>query len=831
LHSGTTEDFAKGNKSVMGRLGPLNSLAFGRSPFQAPELDDNGDFILGPHAHDLDNKDFYVQQFDERGHPKNDASKATIRAMQHAQNAVLETVGVVVRREEASKSAWQRQSKKRKLQDILDENSQGFVLREIGPFMLQLSMWWAISLRRRIQTFRCYLRPPLLHVIQSETKIMGLVSFLTDGLLPAITSSLLNNLLVRFHNLLIGLPPSGTVYSWKPLQSFTAGFVIPVMVFPAKAFSVLQSLHLIPSTFHLGLKSFVPFTNASPIQLPHFPETWSVESGLIFAMQICCNAFILSTISDLMRSSIHKAVYRVILLTLASRPDHPDRLTIMAAERNHSDGDTLSLRGIGPANDAERLSRKRTSDFWTELSREMRSMITRIKYWRNFLGMLKFSQEYLKPSMNGTPPTNPDDPRVRARSEALQRQMVRENPGDLRTNIAERLRVQREAHSWALAEFGMSATPGSGDDEAILLPAYEIFSGPPTTIPESVEITGEAATGTEDLQEPPLLFDRFTSDNIHDREEREGEGRMLASLGFNDTNNPVEAQNPPVTIVDAPPELLQTPVQNPSDPAREAVIHAAAPVVHEEGSFDPPLEFTDGLQTRERSPSTFNNIPDDTLSPPPQAPDSPLDRNATPPAVSRNRVRSPTTSHRSVALSSTSGTTRYSIRSISVDPERRRVRRRYSMSQRRPSQPPREAYDSLSSDDGGVHDLRPVPRHRVTMLSVFPAEMFSECLAGFITDIVMLPLDTLYVRSLVHGFLDRPSARLGASAAALGLRRDAYGMNDWLGGSDMQWSGRVRYAGLMALMFGVQGCVSTLSWALATKLAIVFGKQLGWGQL
>ena len=815
----------------MGRLGPLNSLAFGRSPFQPPELDDNGDFILGPHAHDLDNRDFYVQQFDERGHPKNDASKATIRAMQHAQNAVLETVGVVVRREEASKSAWQRQSKKRKLEDVLDENSYGFILGEIRPFMLQSSMWWAISLRRRIQTFRYYLAPPLLHVLRSESRTMGLVSFLTDGLLPAVTSSLLNNVLVLLNNVLVGITLSSTSYSWKPLQSFTAGIVIPMIVFPAKAFAVLQSLHLIPSTFHLGPRSFVPFTSASPIQLPYFPERWSVESGLIFAMQTCCNAFIISIISDLMKASIHNALYRVILLTLAPRPDHPDSLTVMAAQRNQSDGASLSLRGIGHANYAERLSRKRSSDFWTEVREELRVLISRIRDWRNFLSMLKFSKEHPQPSMDGTPPTTPDDPRVRARSEALQRQMVREHPGDLRTNIAERIRVQRRAHSWALAEFGMAPASGSGDDETILLPAYELFPWDSTSILEPVGVTGEVATGTEDLQEPPLLFDRFTSDNVHDREEREGEGRILASLGFNDSNDPVEAQNLPSAVVGAPPALLQIPIQNPNDPAREPSIDAATLLVSEESSIDPPHEFTDGLQTRERSPSPFINVPDRTPSPPPQAPDSPLDRNATPPAVSRNRVRSLTSSGRSIASSSTSGTTRYSIRSMSVDPERRRVRRRYSMSRRRPSQPPRADYDSLSSDDGAAHNSTPVARHRVTMLSVFPAEMFAEGLAGLITGIVMLPLDTLYVRSLVHGFLDRPSARPGARAAALGLRRDVYGMNDWLGGSGMRWNGRVRYAGLMALIFGVQGCVSTLSWALATKLAIVFGKQLGWGQL
>jgi hypothetical protein len=97
---------------------------------------------------------------------------------------------------------------------------------------------------------------------------------------------------------------------------------------------------------------------------------------------------------------------------------------------------------------------------------------------------------------------------------------------------------------------------------------------------------------------------------------------------------------------------------------------------------------------------------------------------------------------------------------------------------------------------------------------------------------VTLPLDTLYVRALVRGFLGRPSTtRAGASVAAVGLMGDVYGRGEWFGGSNMGLQGRLRYMGLMALMFGVQGCVSSLSWVLVTKAAIALGRQLGWGQL
>lgn len=815
----------------MGRLGPLNSLAFGRSPFQSPELDD-GDFVLGPHAHDFENKDVYMQQFDERGHPKNDMSKATIRAMQHAQNAVLETVGVVVRREEASKSAWQRQSKKRKMEDIVNENSHGIVMREVGPFLMQSSMWWAISLRRRMQTFRSYLNPPVTHILRSELNSMGLLSLLTDGLLPAIASYVLNILLVGMQSrrleVTFEMTVRGTVYAWKPFSSFTARFIIPLIVFPAKAFAILQSLHLIPSTYHLSPWSFLPFTSASPIRFPQLPHAWSIGAGLALATDICYNAFIVSTISDLTKSYIHNAMYRIILLTLAPRPDRPDRLTVKAARRDQNDNKSLSLPGIGPENNAERLSRARTGDFWTELGRELGFLAARIKGLRNLATRLKPSREFPNLAAEGMPAADFDDPRVRARSESLQRQMVRTNLDTLRNNEAERLRVQRQAHAWALGEFGISYVADS-DDTAFLLSAGEIFQSDSTATPEPVDLNDEAATATEDLQEPPLLFDRFTSDSIHDREEREGEGRMLASLGFSDTAETVEVEAVRNVSRDAPPEVRQNPSEVSSDPARESVIEDAAPLIPEDTPVRHSIELPDGSRVQDNSPSAGIEMPEGSPSLPSQAPDSPLDRNATPPAISRTRARSLSTSHGSQASTSTSSLDGYETDSIPA--ERRRARRRHALPRSQPLGDLALQYDSLSSDDGAPHITTPLPRHRVTMLSVFPAEMFAECLAGLITSMVTLPLDTLYVRGLVHGFLSSPNTRPGASVAVLGLRGDVYGMNEWLGGSAAGWSGRLRYAGLMALMLGLQGCVSSLSWTLVTKLAIVFGKQSGWGQL
>jgi hypothetical protein len=852
----------------MGRLGPLNSLAFGRSPFQPPELDENRDFILGPHAHEFDNKDFYVQEFDERGHPKNDASKATIQEMQHAQNAVLETVGVVVRREEAAKSAWQRQSKRDKVTDIINENNYGIVMREVLPFLVQSSVWWGLCLRRRMQTFRPYLDPPVTNIIRSEVQRFGPLSFLTGGLLPSIASYILNILLMSLQSqrseLTREISSGDASYTWKPFKSFAVGLAIPLLVFPAKAFAVLQGLHLIPSTSYLNLRCFVSFTAASPIQMPSTPAVWSIGTGLAFATSICYHPFVLGVISDKTKAYIHNAMYRVVLLTLTPRPDNPDKLTMEAARRNREDEDGLDLPGIGRRNNAERLSRGRTVDFWTEIGRELGFIAARIYQWKNIITRLKRLKEI--ESERQPIPTGLAD-----RTRALQRQMVRDDLENLRANEEDRLRVQRQAHNWALAEFGLYS---SGDIDEWLLPAQEIFDADPldtrsTPTPEPVDLTDYVANQAQHLEPPTPIFDPFTPNNEYDREEREGEGRMMASLSFDDSDATFEGPfqslpyepnqgesgtSSPVFFRDlgagqSPPEL-RNPFETASDPSREAVLEEATrvapdvPVRRNAQLFDGPAYYDPNDVTQESIP---------------EAPDSPLNRNPTPPAISLNRDRDRDDDRRSSPRMIARPTPSPSLSEASMSSHELASHRRLDLRPRPPistlpyrnrnpdgddgprTAPPHRAPSDLdlrwpsrsssSSDDGAAHNtgLGSGPAHRVTTLSVFPAEMFAECAAGLFTSAITLPLDSLYVRSLALGFLGAAGPR--ASVAALGIRGDVYGMGEWFGGNAGGWGGRFRYAGMMALMMGIQACVSNVSWALVTRLAIMIGRQKGWGAI
>lgn len=121
----------------------------GRSPFEPPLRDENGQFILSAHAQDNNSGD-YVQLFDEGGHPENPVSNAAARRLRRAQNDVLETVGVVVRKEKMKQDPWQKVANKQKMNLLEEENISGTLFRYLDRLTLAGCSWWLVSLRRRL---------------------------------------------------------------------------------------------------------------------------------------------------------------------------------------------------------------------------------------------------------------------------------------------------------------------------------------------------------------------------------------------------------------------------------------------------------------------------------------------------------------------------------------------------------------------------------------------------------------------------------------------------------------------------------------------------------
>jgi hypothetical protein len=132
----------------------------------------------------------------------------------------------------------------------------------------------------------------------------------------------------------------------------------------------------------------------------------------------------------------------------------------------------------------------------------------------------------------------------------------------------------------------------------------------------------------------------------------------------------------------------------------------------------------------------------------------------------------------------------------------------------------------------GGHDwARELARHRVTSLSNYPADAFAYHMSMVLTTVMMLPLESLYLRALAQGFLGSPMASSRATAAAKVITADIRGLGAWFGGSEKGLIGRLRYAGVMVLIWGMQAVISAGVWGLGTRVAAWIGRNtFGWGR-
>ncbi|GAT25612.1 similar to An04g01890 [Aspergillus luchuensis] len=187
----------------MGRRAYHNRLALGRSPYEAPERPassavNSGNVtqrtVSGLHA------DGYVQHYDERGHPINPQSKSFGRELRRAKNDILSTMGIVVS-EDGNVSG---PSEQQKLDIIAAENDYGLVMATLDQVSIFLGSWWTSSLLGRVQvralyavmesiamaqwanhipqTFKSYTRLPLLSIVRLERSAYGIWGFYFAGI-------------------------------------------------------------------------------------------------------------------------------------------------------------------------------------------------------------------------------------------------------------------------------------------------------------------------------------------------------------------------------------------------------------------------------------------------------------------------------------------------------------------------------------------------------------------------------------------------------------------------------------------------------------------------
>lgn len=157
--------------------------------------------------------------------------------------------------------------------------------------------------------------------------------------------------------------------------------------------------------------------------------------------------------------------------------------------------------------------------------------------------------------------------------------------------------------------------------------------------------------------------------------------------------------------------------------------------------------------------------------------------------------------------------------------------------------PPRRArYDAHPRDDdppsplsasGGLKPNAYYPYYRITTLTAQAADSMAQNLSGYITDILLLPLEALYVRSVALSFLSSPAVNVGAKAVAERWMRTVYPLGGWFGvGLRGGWRGVADYASKIVLVQGVEMGINVAVWQVSVGFTWWVGRKwFGWGRL
>lgn len=143
--------------------------------------------------------------------------------------------------------------------------------------------------------------------------------------------------------------------------------------------------------------------------------------------------------------------------------------------------------------------------------------------------------------------------------------------------------------------------------------------------------------------------------------------------------------------------------------------------------------------------------------------------------------------------------------------------------------PPR---DQSPPSTPGPNNVR-YPYYRITTLTAQPADSMAQQLSGYITDILLFPLEALYVRSVARSFLSSPAASVGAKAAAERWKGEVYPLGGWFGmGLRGGWRGVADYAGKMVLVQGLEVAIGLAVWQASVGLSWWVGRRwFEWGRL
>ncbi|DAA75267.1 TPA_exp: Uncharacterized protein A8136_2018 [Trichophyton benhamiae CBS 112371] len=788
----------------MGRRPYLNSLALGRSPYEAPELIVNGSAIPQPNRHLANsNADGYVQEYDARGHPINRRSKAEARQLRKAKNDVLSTMGIVVSGEELNTASMREQEK---IALLAEENDFGLALAAIDQLSMFGASWWTKSLACRIQTFKSYNIGSLTDIVSGERQRIGFAGFYFAGL-PVWTVSFLLSV-CRSHFLESALDSLHSTLS-SLIDAKCANSAVILVLGQGYMFSLLQSLQLLPPFSIPSLYSFIPFTANSLIQLPPLPSKLSAHTIGLYCISLATSPFILFNLYINVRPVVEARVYRILRRRLP-KPDRPDKLSLRVAVENELIEWTVPSLGKRSEEEIKRshftLAQEIKYEFVTFKNWLLRSVgfhptakpkpatgeaawLERYESVQRRVGQL---QQELNPESNPDLPTAGLDQESQA-SHTINVNMVGQILEDDENRFAQSPIQLPEGYFSDIR----TSLPPTGNDTDLSIPSQHDI---PLHAVDSTEVTAHV---------PASRTNTLFSPSPSPESSPPSSPRVRASLIH---------QNSDVITMHL--ELLQS--------------HTEAEV--ENQGLNASVSLPNGVVHRTESQTSaidraaselLDALLSDSSQHPSNVPESTRDRDH---SISNDPGRNgiDTTAHHPEdepdALWQTPG-----MNHTAPNPPQDNISSSSSEQMTNGTGPQRQPL----LDRPGLHAAEEWDHH-VTILSSHPVDAFSSHLSSIITSVLFYPFESLYLRSLAFTYLSTQSSAiilpLGATASLLGLQSNIRPLGAWMGGGNAL--DMLSYVGKMALIVGFETVISAGIWGLGASAAVTLGKvKFQWGQL
>ncbi|KAL4878510.1 hypothetical protein BJY04DRAFT_221014 [Aspergillus karnatakaensis] len=730
-------------------------------------------------------------------------------------------MGIVV-----SEDANRGRSEQEKVEAILAENDCGLVMVTLDQISVFLGSWWATSLTSRIQTFRSYANLPLTRIISHERASHGIYGFYFAGV-PAWAMSTcisicrhhpLERLIATIQNYFPNNDVASKVVraSFTILHSATRGILL-VIAMQSYMYSLLQSLHLIPSTSMPGVGYFLPLGEFTTMLLSTPPTEITPRSVAEFAWNVLKTPS-LFYIYVYLRPLIEVRLYRLIRRRLP-KPTVTDPLSIKVAFDNDLLDWMVPSLGRRAVEEAQRSNLSLMDDLLYEINALKQWLSSKFTFRsrRNSLALLAMQEEQSEGHQLPNQPVDlPLDPQQQHRNPE------RTPPVTSRQNTSSH---GSEAHSDSIG--GGSSNEGNQDPDEdnmdLLRRARNLTLSTRTSSPDPDSHRREMGALNEERRQSlsDTLLSRSPSPAssqsvprvrahlIHDSEtiamQLELDSPHVYDRGLTSDRDadPRNFQERPASRRSIS-ELLETILSN---PGQNTATILNSETTDSDGLSNVTAAVTPNPGDRSSAPAAedlTNGIPEEVNS-----------------LASRNEpiVSSP----------------------INILPDVVEEPPVDDMANQPSNQPPdidneedNDAADSESEMFPQIPDLTgrqnssaetatTVPTHRVTILSALPVDSLASHLASLITTVLLAPMESFYLRSLAQSYL----ASKGAPAD---FQADIHGLGIWGGGRSR--AEIFPYMGKMALMMGIQAAVNASVWGMISGTAIRAGRRLyGWGKL